>query len=190
MELSKKKYQIIYADPPWKYENFSDSSHGAVASQYPTMSMDELFALQIQELASDDCVLFMWATFPKLKESLLLMEKWGFEYRTVAFTWVKLNKSGIGFFSGIGFHTASNVEIVLLGKRGSLQRKDKSVKQVITSRLRKHSQKPLETYSRIEKLYGDVPRIELFSRHRREGWDCWGNEVPKECQKLLNKLIA
>jgi len=181
-----KKYNIILADPPWEYQQFSNSKQGAVKAQYATMKMEELINLPIKEITENNCVLFMWATFPKLKEALLLVEKWEFEYKTVAFVWVKQNKGGIGFFRGIGFHTASNVEIVLLGKKGQLERKDKSIQQLIISRLKKHSQKPYEIYDRIERLYGDLPRIELFSRHKREGWDVWGLEAPEDTQKLLS----
>lgn len=191
MELkTDKKYNIILADPPWEYQQFSDSKQGAVKAQYQTMNMEELYKMEVSKIADDNCILFMWATFPKLKEALSLIEKWGFEYKTVAFVWVKKNKSGIGYFHGIGFHTASNAEIVLLSKKGDLKRRDKGIKQLVFASLTNHSAKPHEVYSRIERLYGNLPRIELFSRHKREGWDVWGLEAPDDTQKLLSPVIT
>ena len=113
------------------------------------------------------------------------VEGWGFEYKTVIFVWVKITKDGRIRPDGIGRYTPNNVELVLLGKKGKYWRNSKKVKQVIMAQKTKHSEKPKEVYIRIEKLFGDVPRIELFARHRREGWDTWGNQVPSYEQKLL-----
>jgi len=108
-----------------------------------------------------------------------VVEAWGYEYKTVAFTWLKLNPSGQGFKMGLGYHTRGNAEICLLATRGKgLRRVDKSVMQVIISPAQEHSQKPDEARRRIERLYGDVPRVELFARQRRPGWAAWGNQVP------------
>ena len=185
MELPKKKYNLIYCDPPWQYNEGRVFVDGAAELQYPTMSIEELKALPIKELADKDCVMFLWVTFPKLKDGLELMEEWGFNYRTVAFVWIKMVEGIDKERSGIGFHTNSNAEIVLLGKRGRVDRINKDVKQIIKSKITTHSSKPHEAYSRIERLYGDIPKIELFARVRREGWDSWGNQVPKDTQKLL-----
>ena len=148
------------------------------------MNMDEMKEIPIENIADKDCVLFMWATYPNLKDALELMDAWGFEYKTVAFTWVKKNKHG-GFYSGLGFYTNSNCEICLLGKKGELERQNKNVKQLIISKLREHSRKPDEVRIRIENLYGQLPRIELFARNRIEGWDCYGDQLSDTIQKLL-----
>ena len=183
------KYQIIYADPPWKYNDKlgSDSaSWGACEYHYPTMSIDELCELPVKELADTDCVLFMWATFPKLNEVFKVIESWGFEYKTVAFTWVKLNPKAKSVFKGIGRWVQGNAEIVLLATKGKPHRISKSVSQVILAERGKHSQKPDAVRERIVQLMGDLPRVELFARPANEmfgtpdGWDVWGNEVTSD----------
>lgn len=185
MELPAKKYQIIYADPPWQYDD--KGCNGNAEGHYNTMSQKELCELPISQITDDDCVLFLWTTYPMLKEALELIEAWGFTYKTIAFQWLKKNKSGQGLFYGLGRWTRGNTEPCLLAVKGKPHRIAENIFQVIQSPLRKHSQKPHETYVKIEKLMGDLPRIELFARCKREGWDAWGNQVPKETQKLLRK---
>lgn len=175
---NSKKYKIIYADPPWKYRR--TSVQGAAERHYPCMSYDELKNLNVKNIADKDCVLFMWATFPQLQEALNLIKAWGFEYKTVAFVWLKLNKKEKGFFFGLGFWTRGNAEICLLATRGKPKRISKSVHQLIISQLRKHSQKPDEARQKIIDLLGDIPRIELFAREKIDGWDVWGNEVDSD----------
>ena len=170
-----KNYQIIYADPAWKYND--TGSIKSIDDKYLTLDIEDLCKLPIKDLADKDCVLFMWVTFPKLKEGIKLMEEWGFKYKTVAFTWVKMNRNKPSPFVGMGMWTRSNAEICLLGVKGNPKRKNRDVQQIILSKIRKHSQKPDEVYTRIEKLMGNLPRIELFARHRRAGWDVWGNEI-------------
>lgn len=184
------KYNVIYADPPWSYSNFQGkgSYYGDVSRHYKTLSLDELKELPIKELANENCVMFMWATFPNLKEAIELLEHWGFKYKTTAFVWVKVDKTGRPRTDGLGFYTNSNAEIVLIGKRGKLVRESKSVKQIVMAQKRGHSRKPQGVYVRIEEMYGNVPRIELFARNRREGWDAWGDEVPDETQMLLKEV--
>lgn len=175
--MSKKKYKVIYADPPWRYQQKSLS--GAAENHYPTMSIQELCELPVDELADKDSMLFLWTTFPMLSEALQLIKAWGFTYKTVAFVWVKQNKKSPTWFYGLGFWTRSNAEICLLAKRGKPKRNSASVHQLIIAPIEKHSKKPDETRKRIEQLMGDVPRVELFARQKSEGWDVWGNEV--EC---------
>lgn len=173
--MSRKKYKIIYADPPWQYDR--NKVQGAAEAHYPCMSLDELCSLPIANIADDDCVLFLWATYPKLKEALKVIEAWGFDYKSVGFVWVKQNKSGNGYFFGLGFWTRGNSEICLLATKGHPRRISNRVFQLIFSPLRTHSQKPDETRHRIVQLMGDLPRIELFARQEADGWDCWGNEI-------------
>ena len=130
----------------------------------------------MDDWADDDCILFLWATYPQLPTCLKVMEEWGFTYKTVAFTWVKMNKVADTPFVGMGFWTRSNAEICLLGTRGHPQRQAKNVRQVILSKIREHSRKPDEQYERIEALV-DGPYLEMFARPpHREGWDVWGDE--------------
>lgn len=142
--------------------------------------MEELKALPVKELANDNCVLFLWATFPMLQEALDLIRAWGFTYRTQAFTWIKTIKNGDKPVYGLGNYTRSNAEICLLATRGKPKRANASVSSAILAPRECHSKKPDEVRRRIEQLMGNVPRIELFARQRAEGWDAWGNEVPGE----------
>ena len=177
---TNKKYNIIYADPPWQFKVWSrDTGLGRSADlHYKTMGKKEIQNLPIRNLCEKNCVLFLWVTYPCLKEGLELIEKWGFEYKTCAFSWIKLNKKKNSPFVGMGYYTRANNEICLLATKGKpLKRQSKSVKQIVLSKIEEHSKKPNEVRERIVELFGDIPRIELFARQYADGWDCWGNEV-------------
>ena len=184
-------YQIIYADPPWSYNKRKATKTkfgGGAMGHYDTMTIEDIKALPIEDLASDNAVLFMWATFPKLQEGLDVIKAWGFEYKTLAFSWHKQNRDGSLFF-GVGSYAKSNCEVCLMGTRGRVGIKpdprypDKLVVQshcvssAINSERERHSKKPIELRDRIVELFGDVSRIELFARERVNGWDAWGNEL-------------
>ena len=174
-----KRYNIIYADPPWSYNVWSEKSKGrSVMQHYDVMSKKDILELPVPFICEDNCVLFLWATEPCLPQALELMSHWGFEYKTFAFTWVKRCRvSTDKFFMGLGHWTRSNPEMCLLGTRGSIKRVSKSVRELIDSPLREHSRKPDEARDRIVELVGDLPRIELFARQQFPGWDAWGNEI-------------
>ena len=178
MELPDKKYSIIYADPAWSYNNFQGKgkSHGDVSSHYKTMSVTDIKELPVNNISANDCMLFMWVTYPNLIAGIEVLQAWGFTYKTVGFTWVKTNKNG-GYYSGLGFYTNSNCEICLIGRKGKFNRKAKNIKQLVVDNLREHSRKPDCVRDRIVELCGDLPRIELFARNKTPGWDVWGNEV-------------
>ena len=172
------KYSIIYADPPWHYRTYSEKGKGRSADQhYPTMSIEQIKALPVETLAADDCALFMWITFPCMKEAFEVLEAWGFQYKTVAFVWVKQNRVSDSLFWGMGYWTRSNAEICVLATKGHPKRVSNSVHQVVVSHIERHSKKPDEARERIVQLMGDLPRIELFARQTTDGWDVWGNEV-------------
>ena len=171
-----KKYQIIYADPPWTY---TSKGKGAPSRHYNCMKKKELQALPVPELSDTDCILFLWVTFPVLEEGLELIKKWGFKYKTCGFTWVKRNKIANSYFSGMGHWTMANAEICLIGIKGKPKRIARDIKQICDARVREHSRKPDEIRERIVALMGDIPRIELFARQTFKGWDCWGNETTK-----------
>lgn len=177
-----KKYQIIYADPPWNYKCWSGKGKTA-ANHYKLMSIDEICTLPVPELADENCVLFMWVTAPCLEDSFRVIKAWGFSYKTVGFTWVKRNKKGLGWFWGLGYWTRANAEYCLIATKGSPKRIAKNVHQIIDVSVGAHSRKPPEARDRIVRLMGDLPRIELFARDRNElfneyaGWDVWGNQV-------------
>ena len=141
------------------------------------MSMEDIKALPVSELAAKDCALFLWVTFPMLREVWPVMEEWGFTFKTVAFVWIKLNRKADSLYWGMGYWTRANAEICLLATRGNPKRQAKNVHQVILSHVEEHSKKPEEARRRIEALMGDVPRVELFARQSPPGWDVWGNEV-------------
>ena len=171
-------YNIIYADPPWRYEQ--RTVQGAAENHYPTMSIDELCALPVPELAAKDCVLFLWATFPQLPEALRLIRTWGFRYKTVAFVWLKRNRKSPSWFYGMGYWTRSNAEICLLATKGKPKRQSAGVHQFIISPIEQHSKKPDEARNKILALMGDLPRVELFARQKTPGWDAWGNEIASD----------
>lgn len=173
-----KKYGIIYADPPWQYQTYSKKGQGRSAeSHYPTMSIEDIKALPVGELAAKDSTLFMWITFPSMQTAFQVLDAWGFSYKTVAFVWVKQNRISDSLFMGMGYWTRANSEICILATKGHPKRADPGVHQVIMSHIERHSKKPDEARQRIVQLMGDLPRIELFARQHAEGWDCWGNEV-------------
>lgn len=173
-----KKYGIIYADPPWHYRVYSKKGAGRSAeSHYPTMTIEKIQALPVSELADKDCALFMWITFPLLKESLSVLSAWGFKFKTIAFVWIKQNRKSDSLFWGMGYWTRTNAEFCVLATKGKPKRMAKNVHQVIVSHIEEHSKKPDEARRRIVRLMGDLPRIELFARQKSAGWDVWGNEV-------------
>jgi len=191
LELPNKKYKIIYADPPWEYEFAAKKENknitGCANQHYKTMSLSEIKKLPIPNISDKDCALFLWTTFPQIENALDLIDSWGFKYKTVAFTWIK--KTNMGKFAwGCGFWTRSNAEICLLATKGKPKRIANNVHQIILSKRKKHSEKPKETYIKIEKLMGDLPRIELFARTRFEGWDCWGDQLSDTVQKTFNEV--
>ncbi len=168
-------YHVIYADPPWQYRN--NVGQGVAENHYNTMSIDEIKALPMGKLAAKDCALFLWITCPMLNEVWTILDAWGFQYKTVAFVWVKVNRKDYSLFTGLGWWTRANGELCLLATKGHPKRVDNTVHQVVLSRIERHSQKPDEVRQRIERLMGDVPRVELFARQRTPGWDVWGNHV-------------
>jgi len=174
-----KKYQVIYADPPWHYKNYVDKSASRwVGNKYPVMTVDDICNLPVQDLAADTCALFMWVTFPMLEIGFDIIKAWGFTYKTIAFSWVKTNKKSNSLFWGMGYYTRSNTEICILATKGnSLPRISHSVHSVIMSPIEIHSKKPDCARDRVVELFGNIPRIELFARQKTEGWDVWGNEV-------------
>lgn len=203
----KKKYKIIYADPPWTFKVRSDKGKGRSAeNHYNCMSKEEIQNLDVASICERDAILFLWVTPPCLEEGLELIKKWGFTYKTKGFNWVKTNKNAVTReeiverlksgdnvnkiirdiercsldFMGMGYLTRSNSEDCLIASRGvGMQRVSKSVKQLAMSKIREHSRKPDEIRERIVELLGDVPRLEMFGRQEFPGWDVFGNEVDK-----------
>ena len=183
--LPKKQYNIIYADPPWTFRTYSakGAEKKSAKQHYALMSLNEIKTMPVEDIAADDCVLFLWATMPNLQEAFEVIRAWGFEYKTCAFTWVKRNKVSDSWFWGLGYWTRSNAELCLLATKGNPKRISCSVHSVCDARVMEHSRKPSEIRDRIVQLCGDLPRIELFARQRVNGWDCWGNEISESSDK-------
>lgn len=173
-----KKYNIIYADPPWAYKVWSKKGQGRSAeSHYPTMSIENIKSLAVEQIAAEDCTLFIWCTMPCLQQAFEVIKAWGFTYKTTAFVWIKQNKKSESLFWGMGYWTRANAEMCLLATRGRPKRKSARVHQVVISPIEEHSKKPDIVRNRIIELMGDLPRIELFARQKAAGWQVWGNEV-------------
>jgi N6-adenosine-specific RNA methylase IME4 len=187
--LPDKKYAVIYADPPWAYgdkgfgkrptDGSVKGSFAPEAGRYGTMLLEDIVALPVATIAAKDSALLLWATSPLLPEAMQVMSAWGFKFKTVAFCWSKITSTGKEV-ANLGQWTMGNVEICLLGTKGSPKRLDRTVRQLVTSARTEHSKKPEEVADRIVRIFGDVPRIELFARRALPGWDCWGNEAPSD----------
>ena len=187
-DLSKcrKKYSIIYSDPPRDYDfGRSNVGTGTAKDHYSTMTTKDIQSLSVDKICAKDAVLFHWGTWPFLKESILEIEAWGFEYKSAAFVWQKMDLNGRDKI-GTGFWIRANTEYCLLGTRGKPQRLNKDVRQIYRSIPKRHSQKPDEFRQRIIRLMGDLPRIELFARQNldNQGWDTFGNDPALKLRSL------
>lgn len=162
-------YPVLYADPPWRYEH-AESDSRAIENQYPTMTIDDICALPVAELATPDAILFLWATSPKLAESMRVIEAWGFIYRTCA-VWDKKK-------IGMGYYFRQQHELLLVATKGSIPTPTPETRppSVFSQCRNEHSAKPSQFAEWIESMYPTLPRIELFCRSPREGWAVWGNQ--------------
>jgi N6-adenosine-specific RNA methylase IME4 len=184
-----KKYQIIYADPAWLYNDKRKGSLGGAENHYKTMRIEEIKKLGISNICDENCILFLWVVFPMLQEGLDVIKAWGFKYKTLGFSWIKLNKKSNTPFFGIGHYTKSNCEVCLIGVKGKPVIIDNHVSSVIIERRYEHSKKPVSVRNKIVQLLGDIPRIELFARQKTEGWDCIGNDINgKDIKQELEEL--
>lgn len=175
-----KRYNIIYADPPWQYKVWSNKGKGRSAeSHYNTMCIEDIINMKdvINRISANDCILFIWITYPCLIEALKVIKEWGFVYKTCAFNWVKRNKKSNSWFWGMGYWTRANSELCLIATKGRIKRKSARVHQIIDTSIEEHSKKPDIVREKIVELVGDLPKIELFARQETDNWDCWGNEV-------------
>lgn len=197
--LPHKKYQVIYADPPWDYggkmqydkttiknENIGFKKEIFLSSasfKYPTLKLKQLKELNINSITSNDCILFLWTTGPQFANAIKLGEYWGFEYKTVAFVWDKM-------IHNPGRYTLSQTEFVLVFKKGKIPtpRGARNIRQLITKHRGKHSEKPSEVIDGITKMFPDQDKIELFARKNYIGWDNWGLEIPDSKIEILTGI--
>jgi N6-adenosine-specific RNA methylase IME4 len=163
-----KKYNVILADPPWRYDHpISDSR--IIENQYPTMTLEDICALPVVDITADEAIIFLWATTPMLKKALQVLEAWGFNYAS-SMVWVKPS-------IGPGYWVRQRHEFLLVGIKGSIPTPANKPDSVIEAPRTGHSQKPEMVYGLIEKMYPELSKVELFARQAREGWDAWGNEA-------------
>jgi N6-adenosine-specific RNA methylase IME4 len=162
------KYNVIYADPPWRYE-FSQTNNRAVDNHYPTMELEDIKALKLP--IEDSAILLLWATPPKVEEALQVLNAWGFKYRSCA-VWDK-EKMGMGYWFR-GQH-----ELLLVGTKGEFRTPEPEdrISSVIRIQRTTHSTKPIEMYDIIEKMFPNKKYLEVFARNKREGWISWGNQI-------------
>lgn len=176
--LPNKKYDIIYADPPWAYRDVEfviDGETSSVEDHYPTLKLPQLKELPVWDIAKKDCLLFMWSTGPKLDEAIPLLTSWKFKYATVGFVWNKV-------LCHPGYYTLGSTEYVLIGKRGKIPqpRGARNIRQFLELKRTKHSKKPIEIAERIDQMFPTQSKIELFARSKYKDWDVWGNQAPVE----------
>jgi len=191
-----KKYQIIYCDPPWEFKgnygkigNSKLSGYGAEL-RYPLMKDKDILELPIQRIIDNDCALFLWVVNSKLDFGIEVLKKWGFQYKQIAFCWIKTSQKGIPNCR-LGYWTLGGAELCLLGIRGHMgnKRKVKNIRQVLLYPRIGHSKKPPQIRKNIELLFGDLPRIELFANERVEGWDTIGYGIDgKDIKQSLEEL--
>jgi len=181
-----KKYQIIYADPPWSYYNDTSAKYdcttvkGMRRPPYMVMGTTEIMSLPVDTITDDNAILFIWSTDYHLEKCMQVINAWGFQYKTVGFAWSKKTKENKQVCFMGAYTMKSGIELCLLATKGKDAHKlvkKHNVRAYIESPRLEHSKKPSEVRHRIVELVGDIPRIELFARQKNEGWDVWGNEV-------------
>ena len=187
--MAIKKYNIIYADPPWKFsnKNTGGNMNSGAEKKYNVMSLKDICNLSIHDITDNNCMLFMWWVGSMPEEALQVVRSWGFKIKVMdCFTWVKKTKNWKDFF-GMGFWTRKQTENCLLAIKGKPKRVNASVRQIVRDYNMEHSKKPNEVRKRIVILCGDLPRLELFAREKKEGFDVWGNEIYSDICININK---
>ncbi len=186
--MSKDKYSIILADPPWHFKNFKEAAHGAAVSAYPVMKDKDVVNLPIGDIAEKNSLVFLWCTWPKIEIGFECLKSWGFKYITGPFVWSKVNKDA-SQYCGLGFYSRSSTEFVLMGKRGKGVSRAKGatnirqglleeVDETFFDQIKRHSAKPPAIRDRISELFGpDVSKIELFAREQTSGWKATGLDL-------------
>lgn len=183
--LPRGHFGAVLADPPWSFEVWSkDTGSGrSPSAHYVTQTIDDIGGLPVADLVASNCALFMWACWPTIRDAFVVLDSWGFKYKTCAFTWLKADPYRLFAdeatpTAGMGYWTRANSEVCLLATRGKPKRLNADVRQGIIAPRREHSRKPDEIHGRIERLVAG-PYLELFARQSRPGWTTWGNQATK-----------
>ena len=177
--LEPGSYDLILTDPPWRFRTWNEENQTKSAqNHYDLMDRETMLKMPVRELASGNCALVMWATQAQLHEAFELMAAWGFKFKTAG-AWAKQSSTGEKWAFGTGYLLRSAAEFFLIGVRGSVKVEDRGVRNLIVAPVREHSRKPDEMHAILESMFPLARKCELFCRERREGWDCWGNQVEK-----------
>jgi len=178
-DLPRHTFGVILADPPWRFRTWNETNQTKSASNhYQLMTLDEIKAMPVRDLAAKDCALVLWATQSMLDQALDVMDTWGFKYKTAG-AWAKQSLSGNSLAFGTGYLFRCAAEFFIVGSCGSPKSQAKDVRNLIVAPNREHSRKPTEMYEILEKMFPSVPKVELFAREPREGWYPWGNQTGK-----------
>lgn len=177
--LPTRKYGVICADPEWRFEPYSRETgmDRAADNHFPTSPLDVIKSRDVPSIAAEDCVLFLWATAPMLKQALQVMEAWGFEYKS-QFVWDKIH-------TGTGYWVRNRHELLLIGTRGNIPcpAQGEQFPSLLAIARKEHSAKPEQFLEIIEQHFPALPKIELNRRGApRLGWDCWGNEIAETAE--------
>jgi len=189
IEFPNKKYNIIYADPAWQFNSrIHQENRGfthSLEKHYSTMTEKEICSLPVQDIADENCILFMWVTDSHLKQALNVINAWGFTYKTIGFTWVKQYASG-SYCYNFSPYVLKSTEICLIATKGKLKeiKERNNIKGLVFAERTKHSKKPQEVSKRITEMCKDLPKIELFARETADGWDSWGNEITTNSREV------
>lgn len=194
-QIPRRTYQCILADVPWHHKSYSDKGQDrSPSSHYKTMSLQDICDMPVSEIAADDCWLFFWVTQPHLEQAFRVIKAWGFSYSSLFQTWIKLNPRAASaifltvqdFHMGQGYTTRKNLEICILARRGKPKRLRRDIRDFVIAARRQHSRKPDAVVRDIERFCAG-PRLELFARESREGWDSYGDEVDKPFTRTTNR---
>lgn len=182
-------YQLAVIDPPWKWEHWSKVDTGARLAPYSTLTTNDIAALPIKKILAPDAVVILWVIDSMLPQALRCIESWGLEFKTVGFYWTKVRPSGKEHM-GLGYYTRANPEQAWIATRGNgLKRQSMSVRRWLHAPSGAHSEKPEEFYNRVDQLFGDVPRVDIFARKPRPGWAVIGNEIDgKDIREVLKNI--
>ena len=175
------KYEIVYCDPPWDYKGQKQHNGkggkdtGGAISHYSTLKLSDLKNLNVASICDENCLIFMWATSPHLDQAIELLKAWGFKWATVGFVWDKKRVNP-------GFYTMSQVELCLIGKKGKIPKPRglRNIRQLVRLERTKHSEKPKEVMKRIDAMFPQQKKIELFARSKYKNWHTWGNEIEND----------
>lgn len=184
--LPRNRFACILADPPWRFKVWSNRGLGRSAERYyPTLTLADIQAFPVADIAARDAFLFLWVTGPFLTAGLHVpvIEAWGFKPSGIMFTWAKRTANDLGWFFGLGYTSRHNAEICIVARRGSPKRKSKAIPELIVAPVSEHSRKPIEAHERIEKFCAG-PRLELFARRQPSSpkgkqWTVFGNQIAK-----------